>query len=285
MKENSKGLTAIVICAILWSSSGLFIKIIDWNPMAIAGIRSFIAFLFMLFVRQSKRRKNTARSKPFPFVMGGVSYAATMVLFVIANKLTASANVILLQYTAPVWAALLGWLIAKEKPRLEHWGALLAVSVGLMLFFKDGLTQGSMLGNAIAVLSGICFGAYSVFMRLQKDGNTEDSIILSHAIAFMFCLPFIVANPPKFDTVSAFSILALGLVQIGLASLFFAYGIRRVSAVQAMLTAVVEPVLNPVWVFVVTAETPGASALAGGAVILTAVIASSLLGIRRTEVV
>lgn len=278
VNQNTKGLWAIVLCAILWSTSGLFIKIIDWNPLVIAGARSLIAALFILGLRLLDRRPAPAgKSRRLYVILAALSYSATMILFVIANKLTASANVILLQYIAPVWAALLGWAMINERPRPEHWGALGAVAVGLLLFFKDGLAQGSLLGDAVALLSGVTFAAYSVFMRLQKDGRPEDSILLSHILTTAVCLPFFFIAPPALSPLSIASILALGIAQIGIASLLFAYGIRRVSAVQAMLTAVVEPVLNPVWVFVVTAELPSSSALAGGTVILAAVVASSAI--------
>ena len=209
------------------------------------------------------------------------AYAATMLIFVAANKLTASANVILLQYSAPVYAALLGWLLVKEKPRIEHWLALAAVCFGLTLFFKDGLKGGSFLGDGLAVISGVTFGAYSVFMRMQKNGRPEDSILLAHIVTAAIGLPFALVAPPLLELKSVAAILALGIFQIGIASLFFAYGIRRVSAVQAMLTAVAEPLLNPVWVLLATGERPGAAAIAGGGVILTAVTVSSIWGVRR----
>jgi len=181
---------------------------------------------------------------------------ATMILFVLANKLTSSANVILLQYIAPVWAALLGWAIAKEKPRREHWLALAAVAVGLVIFFKDSLPMGSgagatrgtnpsLLGNIIAVISGITFALYSVFMRMEREGRPEDTILFAHLGTALFCLPFFFLYPPVVTPVALGSILGLGVFQIGIASLLFAYGIRRVTAVQSMLTAVVEPVIEP----------------------------------------
>jgi len=288
MNEKSKGLLAIGLCAVLWSTSGLFIKIIPWHPMVIAGGRSLIAVLFMvsLRAREAGARHKAPRPPLAPVrrrwvILAGLSYAATMILFVIANKMTASANVILLQYIAPVWAALFGWAIAKEKPGAEHWIALAAVALGLYLFFKDGLGGGSALGNAVAVLSGITFALYSVFMRLQKAGRPEDAIILAHLISTAVCLPFFFSARPTLTLGSTAAILALGIVQIGIASLLFAYAIRRITAVQTMLTAMVEPVLNPVWVFLVTGEIPGASVLTGGAVILGAVLMSSIVGIRR----
>jgi drug/metabolite transporter (DMT)-like permease len=103
-----------------------------------------------------------------------------MILFVTANKLTSSANAILLQYSAPIWAALFGWVLAKEKPRTGHWIALGAVLVGLLLFFREGLAGGAFFGDCLATLAGISFGLYSVFMRMQGEGNPAKALILSH---------------------------------------------------------------------------------------------------------
>ncbi|MDR1178240.1 MAG: DMT family transporter, partial [Spirochaetaceae bacterium] len=164
------GQLAVFVCAVLWSTSGLFIKLLDWHPILIAGSRSLVAGFFMLILARKRRARPGKKPDPFVFWAGGFSYAATMVLFVIANKLTASANAILLQYSAPVWAALFGWALAGEKPRTEHWIALVIVMAGLVLFFKDGLSGGAFLGDLLAVLSGILFGLNSVFMRMNKDG-------------------------------------------------------------------------------------------------------------------
>jgi drug/metabolite transporter (DMT)-like permease len=204
-----------------------------------------------------------------------------MITFVIANKHTASANVILLQYSAPVWAALLGWLIAKEKPHWEHWGALVVVTGGMLLVFKDGLAGGGFLGDGLAVVSGVCFGANSVFMRMIKDGDPADSMLLSHIFAALFSVPFFFIYPPVMSAGPVLAIVFMGVIQIGVASLLFAFGIRRVTAVQAMLTAMIEPVLNPVWVLLVMGERPAVTALIGGAVIIAAVVAASLVGKRR----
>ncbi|MDR2184469.1 MAG: DMT family transporter [Treponema sp.] len=303
------GQGAIFLCAVLWSTSGLFIKLVDWHPILIAGGRSFIAALFMGGIRLLSGRRIRAIRKAgtdaggihaggvraggvraggglsgkraFSVWAGGIAYAVTMLSFVIANKLTASANAILLQYSAPVWAAVLGWLLVKEKPRWDHWGALVLVMLGMLLFFKDGLAGGALLGDALAVFSGICFGANSVFMRMGKEGNPADAMLLSHIITAVFSIPFFFAYPPALTPGSAGAILFMGIFQIGCASLLFSYGIRRVRAVQAMLTAMIEPVLNPVWVLLITRERPAAEALAGGGVIVAAVIISSLIGKHR----
>jgi drug/metabolite transporter (DMT)-like permease len=275
------GQGAVFLCAVFWSTGGLCIKLIDWHPLGIAGGRSLIAALFMLAVRfwnpQTRRRTFTLR----PLWPAGLAYAATMILFVIANKLTASANAILLQYSAPVWAALLGWLLLKEKLHWEHWGALVFVMGGLVLFFKDGLASGSLAGDCIALISGIAFGINSVLMRAQRGGSREDSFILAHLITAVCGIPFLFFYVPAMSPRALGALLFLGVFQIGVASLLFAYGIERVTAVQAMLTAMAEPVLNPVWVLLATGEKPGPSALAGGGIIVAAVLASSLAGRNR----
>jgi drug/metabolite transporter (DMT)-like permease len=279
MNRRVKGQWAIVACAVFWSTSGLFIKIVSWHPLIIAGLRSFIAALVMTGAgRLRPGFGKKGKAQPRMFWGAAISYALTMILFVIANKHTASANAILLQYSAPVWAALFGWILAGERPYKEHWAALGAVILGLLLFFKDGLAGGSLWGDSIAVLSGIAFGLHSVFMRLQKEGNPADALIMSHWITAAASIPFLFIAPPELTISNCLAIVFMGIVQIGAASLLFSYGIRRVRAVQAMLTAVVEPVLNPLWVLAVTGEKPGVPALLGGGVIITAVIISSLIG-------
>ncbi len=300
MDRTSKGILAIVGCACLWSIGGLFIKLIPWNPLVIAGARSLIAGLFILGARIFRNHLNLAgmfpsgpTRKSFPtarffpetnrlaFWGGSLSLAATMLIFVAANKLTTAANVILLQYSAPVYAALLGWALAKEKPFPEHWAALVAVIFGLGLFFKDGLGSMNLLGDGLAILSGLTFGAYSVFMRMQKDGRPEDSILVAHLITALVGLPWAFINPPAITLLAIGAIMVLGIFQMGVAFMLFAYGIRRVSAVQSMLSSVIEPILNPVWVLIFTGERPGIPAIAGGTVILVSVSVSSVISVRR----
>ena len=139
------------------------------------------------------------------------------------------------------------------------------------------------MGDALAVFSGLLYGTQSVFIRMMKDGNPQDSMLLAHVLSAIVGIPFVFIYPPSLSTASVLSILYMGTFQIGLSSLLFAYGLKRIRAVQAMLIAVAEPILNPVWVLVITGEKPSVAALAGGAIILTAVVASSLISKRRED--
>ncbi|MDR0710543.1 MAG: DMT family transporter [Spirochaetaceae bacterium] len=295
-REGSRrfGQGAVFLCAVLWSTSGLFIKLVNAHPMVISGARSFLAALVLLAFRllqppyrgdvlETTGGGRAANPDRLFTLLGGLAYAATMILFVIANKLTSSANAILLQYSAPVWAAVLGWAIAGEKPLREHWAALVLVLLGLFVFFRDSLGGGNILGDIIALISGICFGFNSVAMRRIKHGNPADSMLFAHIITFAVCSPFFFLYTPRPDTGMTLSILFMGIFQIGIASRLFAYGIMRITAVQAMLTAMAEPLLNPVWVLLVTGERPSASALIGGAIIIVSVSASTVIQVARKQ--
>jgi drug/metabolite transporter (DMT)-like permease len=275
------GQGAVFLCAVLWSASGLCIKLVDWHPAQIAGGRSFLAALVLLLPRLVSRGRAAASANIPLSAVSGLCYALTMILFVFANKLTAPANAIVLQYTAPVWTCLLAWFFLGERPRREHWAALAVVGGGMFLVFRSGLAGGSLRGDCLALASGLCFGANTVVMRARKDGNPVDIMIAAHVITAVCSIPFFALYPPALSAGAAAGILFMGIFQLGAASALFAYGIRRVSAVQAMLIAAVEPVLNPVWVLLVTGERPAPPVIAGGSVIVAAAVFSALLGRER----
>jgi drug/metabolite transporter (DMT)-like permease len=286
------GQGAIFLCAILWSTSGLFIRLVDWHPMVIAGLRSLLAAFVLLALKllvpgrvsgitnRAEYFRTLVKDSP-SLTVYGLSYAVTIILFVTANKLTASANVIMLQYAAPVWAALLGWFFLKERPHWEQWCAIIMVSVGMFLVFSGGLTAGSLLGDTLALFSGITFAANSVVLRVRKDGNTADVMLFSHILCVVASIPFIIMHPPTISVHSMLCISFMGIIQLGLATALFAYGIKRITAVQAMLTATIEPVLNPIWVLLIIGERPTLSVIAGGSIIIAAVLFSSTLSTLR----
>ncbi len=269
----------MVGCALLWSTAGIFIKLIDWQPFAIAGIRSAIAAAFLFFVLKRKPRLNFSAVQ----IWSALAYAATMLLFVTANKLTTSANAILLQYGAPVYVAFLGAFFLKEYPKPEHWFALATVCGGMVLFFADSLGKGNFVGDLVAVGAGIAFAFNIVLLRKQKDARPLDSIFLGHIFTALISLVLSIGQTaPTFTAGSIFSILMLGIFQIGMAAVLFSYGIKRITALQSILTAIIEPLFNPFWVFIATGEVPGSRAVAGGVIIIAAVMASSFISVRRS---
>jgi len=278
-KDRFKGIIALAACAILWSSSGVLIKFVDWNPIAIAGARSAIAAIVMIaFLGRKPRFK-----ADLGLIMGGLLYSATMLLFVSANKLTTSANAIFLQYSCPAWTALGAAIILKERPKPLDYVFIVLVIGAMGLFFLDDLDSGGAAGNLLAALSGATFGICFVFMRGQKGGTQEESLILSHIITFLVSIPFMAVSKPPEGVMPWAAIGAMGVFQIGAASMLFSYGMRRVEALDSVITATLEPIFNPVWVFLLKGEVPGPWSLAGGAAIIVLVALRPFIRSRRRE--
>jgi drug/metabolite transporter (DMT)-like permease len=275
MNSETKAVISLVGSALLWSTGGVFIKLVDWNGFAIAGSRSLIASFVLLIYLKKPRFKFR-----FPLLAAALSSACTMTLYVLANKMTTAANTILLQYTAPVYVAVLAWVILKEKPTADNWIALVIIVVGMLLFFTGKLSPGNMFGNVLAVLSGLGLAFFAVFMRMQKGNSPFESFLLAHLITFMVSIPFILKSGLP-EASGWFGIFMLGVFQLGFASLLFSYGIRQVSALKTMLILTLEPILNPVWVFLFTGEVPGIYAIVGGVFIISAVLFTTIYSSRR----
>jgi drug/metabolite transporter (DMT)-like permease len=274
---RNASILAMVATAMLWSLAGLFIKIIDWNPIAIAGTRSIIASVVIFAYL-----KHPKITFSFPQIGAAFANAATMLLFVSANKTTSSANAILLQYVGPVFTVFLGAMILKERPRVENIIALPLVIAGMIVMFFDKLGGGKLFGDTLAIISALTFSFYYIFMRMQKDGSPLESILLSHWITAGFCLILSIFFPMPHVTWASFgAVLILGLVQVGISAILFAFAIKRITAIQANIIAVIEPVFNPIWVFIALKEIPGPNTCIGGGIILLAVTISTVISAHR----
>jgi drug/metabolite transporter (DMT)-like permease len=263
--------------AFLWSIAGLCIKAVDWNPLAIAGGRSLIASILILAYL---RKPNLHFS--FPQVAAAVANTGTMMLFVAANKTTTAANAILLQYFSPVLTVLMATWFLRERPKPEQLAALPLVTAGMAIMFLGDLGGGRLLGNVLALCSAGTFSLYFVFMRMQKDGSPLESILLSHWLTAGICAAAQLFLPaPHISARALAAVGVLGLFQIGLSALLFSAAIRRVPAAHASLIAVIEPVFNPLWVFLALGEAPRATTLIGGGIVIATVAMTSAVGMRR----
>jgi drug/metabolite transporter, DME family len=211
------------------------------------------------------------------------AYAATVVSFVISNKLTTAANAIFLQYMAPAWVLLLSpWLLGERLRRADVVSVVLSMA-GLSLFFVGKVDPGAAAGNLVGVFSGVAFGLTMLFMRRDaRHGAQHDAVastLLGNLIAAGVSLPFalgafgpLLAGPGAQLGKAVFGLLWLGIVQIGVAYLCFARGLRSVRAAEASVLLMMEPLFNPVWVLLGTGERPSGWAIAGGAIVLAAVL-------------
>lgn len=264
MIEEKKAMICLFLTALLWSAGGVLIKLVDWHPMAIAGGRSLIA---TIVIWAAFRKENLSFSKPQ--WIGAIAYCGCVSCFVLATKMTTAANAILLQYTAPVFVALLSTWFLNEKTTRRDWFTIFMVLGGMIFFFIDKVSAGSMLGNMIAVLSGISFALFIVCMRMQKDASPYGSVLIGNLLTFIISLFF--WSNTSLNYTNLLGILSLGLLQLGLAYVLYSYAIRHVPALKATLITSVEPILNPIWVFLLIGEQPGFYAMIGGFIVLGAI--------------
>jgi drug/metabolite transporter (DMT)-like permease len=276
--EHARAVGLMAAAALCWSLGGLLIKSVAWPPLAVAGGRGFIAAAFLAVFAPRFRFTWSAAQ-----IGGAVAYAATTILFVTANKLTTAANAILLQYTAPVWIALLGaWFLGERATRVD-WLTIAAVFSGMALFFCGDLQFAGFAGNLTALASGVAFAAMTLLLRKQKDTSAVESIFLGNLLAGAAGLPFMLRSGLLPNAGSWVALGLLGIVQLGLSYLLYARAIRHVTAMEAVLIPVIEPILNPVWVLLALGERPGPLPLAGGVIVLTAATLRALYSLRAGQ--
>jgi drug/metabolite transporter (DMT)-like permease len=285
-RARRSAIVLMVAAATLWSTGGLGVKLVNAPALTIAGFRSLFASLMLLVYlgfRSARLGKSPVRYLVSPWSwLGAGSYALMVVCFVLSAKLTSAANAILIQYTGPIYVALLSWPLLKE--RLRRWDvfAIVGCVVGMAVFFWSDLEGRALHGNAIAVLSSLGFGTLPVLLKLQgrRDetrGETTASplaplvtIVLGNLLAVLVSLRSMWGAPPG----SAFELLVLfllGTVQIGLPYILYGIAVPRLRAVESSLIAAIEPALSPLWVLFATGERPGVAVVLGGALIIGSV--------------
>ena len=265
--KQSKGIFCVLMAAVLFSIGGLCIKLVPWSPLAINGTRNLISAILIgiyLKVTHHKIVINPA------VLFGAVCMAATTTLFTIANKLTTAANTIVLQFTAPVFVILLMWIFFKESPMRVDIIASVIVFIGIICFFIDGLSTGYMLGNVIAVLSGIGYAGVFMMNSFEKSDSLS-SIFLGQSLSAVTCVWFVFGET-DFGAAAIGGIVALGVFQLALAYIFMAKGLDEVPAVTASLTTAIEPILNPLLVAVFYHETVTPLSFVGAVIVIAAIV-------------
>ncbi|MBN8546543.1 MAG: EamA family transporter [Ignavibacteria bacterium] len=268
---HQKGIIAVVIAALLWSTGGLFIKLISLNSIQLSFFRSFFAGLVILLLFRGKALKFNGWS-----LMTGLFYAGVLVFFVMATKLTTAANAIFLQYTAPIYVLILEPLLLKTKFERINLITIVFCFIGMALFFVGKLSPGDIEGNTFALISGLCLTGMFLGMRKSGEDYKWSTIFWGNFFVALFCA-YSLFDMPALSTNDFLMVGYLGIFQIGIAYVIFSYGINKVEAIEASLLAMIEPVLNPVWVLIGYGETPSFYAIIGGVIIVLAIALRTLM--------
>jgi len=268
----------VLAAALLWSTGGLFIKWTTIGGLELSFWRSLFAiFTVAFFTRREGFGINRVTA------VASFLYAVLLILFVLATKTTTAANAIFLQYTAPVYLLILEPIVYKEKFRSRDLITVLICLGGMALFFVGQLRPQDVAGNVMALASGLCFAMYFLLLRhpRAREVNRASSVIYGNTLAVIMTAPWGLATLTSITGHDIAGVAYLGIVQLGIAYTLFTYGMARgVRSLDAGIICYVEPVLNPVWVFLVLGEKPSQWALLGGSIIIIAVIIHMILDAR-----
>jgi DME family drug/metabolite transporter len=278
----------VLAAAVLWSTGGVGIKSVDLPSLALAGWRGLFALPVLVGVVVARARSSggipwrRCASSPAAWV-GVASYSLMVICFVVSTKLTTAADAIFIQYTSPVYVALLSWPLLRERVTWRDGVACVGVLVGMVLFFREGLSASAKIGNAVAVVSS--FGAAGLPLALRADqrrltlGGSWQAATMSplliiatgDVLAVILCAPaMMAAGAPPAGTLGILALLGIG--QIGLPYVLYGLAVQRLTAMEGALLPTLEPILNPIWVALFTGEVPGLLAIAGGACVLASVL-------------
>ena len=269
--DHKRGLLAVIIAAVLWSSGGLFIKLISLDAMQLSFFRAGIAAITFALIF----RKRIWVINKFTLI-NSVFYSLVLISFVIATKTTTAANAIFLQATAPIYVLIFEPLINKSKYEKSNIITVAVCFIGMLFFFIGELEPGHLEGNLVALFSGIMFAAFFLGMKKNDIKHQQSSIFFGNVLVTLISVPFIFSlESVSFNDFWMFTYL--GVFQIAVAYAFFASGLKRVFAVEASIISMIEPVLNPVWVFFGYGEVPTFWAIIGGIIIISAIVVKTLV--------
>lgn len=265
--HRSKAVLATVFAAVFWSTGGLFIKLLPQDAFTILFYRSLYAAILFIFIFRKKILRINKIS-----IISCLFYAPLLILFVSATKLTTAANAIFLQYSAPALVLLLEPYFNKVKLTRINIITVILCIVGMILFFVEQFSRpDNWLGIWLALLSGVVLAGLLISQKMNHTDYQPGAVFWGNILVCLLTLPHVTQVPlPTMDEHAL--LLLLGFGQLGLGYALFVYGQKYLPALESSLIGMLEPLLNPVWVFIGYGENPGYWAILGGMIIVGALI-------------
>ena len=278
MTKERTATLQMLLCATLWSIAGILFKLIPWNGFAVAGMRSLIAGITIYVCMRLMGQPYILNRKT---LLAGLFSGCTYLCFTVANKLTTSANAIVLQFTSPIFIIIYSALFFGRQPRRQDIAVVLATLFGISLFFFDQLKPGYLLGNFVAIAAGMFMAGMYVAVGEIEEEERFSGILNGQALTFLAGFPVFLATRPPVTPTAVTALLILGVFQLGLSYVLYVKASKYCPPLACCLLGAVEPLLNPVWVFLFNGERPGVFALLGAAVVITSITVWSIWGQER----
>ena len=281
MTKERKASLEMLLCATLWSIAGILFKLVPWNGFAVAGMRSLIAGLTIYVSMRLMGYRYVLNRRT---LIAGFFSGCTYLCFTVSNKLTTSANAIVLQFTSPIFIIIYSAILFGKKPRKQDLAVVLFTLLGISLFFFDQLKPGYLLGNFVAIGAGMFMAGMYVAVGEIEEEERFSGILNGQALTFLAGLPFFIATKPAVTPAAILALLALGVFQLGLSYVLYVKASKYCPPLACCLLGAVEPLLNPVWVFLFNGEKPGIFALIGAVVVIVSITVWSAFGQEKEQV-
>jgi len=260
--KSSTSYILLITAALMWSLGGIFIKLVDLNPMGIAGIRSLgAAVVLLIYIKKPRLYWNRY------FLTGVLAYTAMVVLYVLSIRLTTAANAIFLEFTAPIYVVAFSYLLLNERINRFDILTMVIIFLGMGLFFMDELTFYGFWGNIMALIAGVCLALVTVMIRKEKESAFE-IVFYGNVLTAIICFTFIIEGLSNSTQLDWLIIFGLGIFQLGIPYILYTTALKYVSALDAILVGMLEPILNPIWVYIFIGEAMGEWAFIGGALVI-----------------
>jgi drug/metabolite transporter (DMT)-like permease len=274
-----RGALLVASAAVCWSSGGLLARLVATGPWTTNFWRSLFASLFLISLSTLLRRGVFAEWRRRPVQMVGACVSVSSTCFILSLERTSVANTLILMSTGPYVAGLLGWLMLGERVALRTWLTMTLALTGAVIMVSDSWGRGALVGDLLAIVMAASFAVATVLVRRHPDVPMMPAAALGTALNALVALPLadaLAAAPRDLLLLALF-----GVGQFGAGFLLFTAGAPLIPAAETSLIGMLETVLGPLWVWLVLDERPGPATLAGGALILGALVTNTLLGLRR----
>lgn len=283
MSDHVRGLGFVALSAVIWSTGGLIVRLLDnqdsWTTIFWRSLTACLFLLVFLAIRDGRAAFGLFRRMGLPGLVVGAGFACASISFVVALSLTSVAETLMIMSSAPLIAAIFARIFLREAIRPATWLTIAAVMGGIALMVSDSHTSGSLLGAGFALLATTGYSTAIVTTRRYPQIRMTPAVCTGAALATLIALPM--ASPLDVTAHDLPLMVLFGAGQLGLGMAFFVTGARLIPAALSALLGMLEPILGPLWVWLVFAEKPVTSTLIGGGIVIAGVLANTILSLRR----
>lgn len=279
-KQRRAAIAQMVVCAILWSTAGILIKLVDWNPFVIAGYRGlFAAVTVGVYMAVTKHKPVVTKD----VLISAFFLAATFFCFVASNKMTSAANAIVLQFTSPIFITVFSAVFFRQRYSASDYLTVFLTFCGIAVFFLSGLGQGRTAGNLVGVLAGIFMAGMYLSVGRTDSSQKMSGILFGQVLTAVIGIPFSFFAKWSPSPVDFIYVAVLGIIQIGIPYILLACAIVHCPPLSCSLIGALEPLLNPIWVLIFNGERPDILSAVGGVIVIGAVTAQCILQDKRAS--